>query len=574
MKQLTHQVDFCIVGGGMSGICAAVAAARHGAKVALVQDRPMLGGNASSEIRMHICGAHGENNRETGLLEEILLESLYRNDPPSYSVWDSILYEKVYFEKNITLFLNTTCVEAKMEQDTIQSIRAWQMTSETWHTIEASFFADCSGDSILAPLTGAKYRVGREAREEFNENIEPLVADKKTMGMSLLIQPRETNKKQTYIPPAWAYKFQSDDDIPFREHDKNTNFWWMELGGEADSIHDTDAIRDELLKTAFGVWDHMKNYGDHGVDNFVLDWVGFLPGKRESRRYIGDHTLTQNDVEAEGRFDDLVAYGGWTMDDHNPAGMKYMDAHPTIYHPAPSPYGIPYRCMYSQNIKNLFVAGRNISVTHAALSSTRVMATCAMIGQAVGTAASIAVEKGLTPRGVYEKEIRTLQNQLMEDDSYLPWHSRKPSALMERASLWSTCSNPEVLANGIDRPIGTNDNGWIGKQGDYIEYRFDKMESVSMVRFVFDSDLNRNFQNMPSQFLLNDDRFHMPGSMIKAFRVEALMENGEWVVIYQEDNNYQRLVRIPVQVTAKALRFVPLKTWGNDVFHVFSWDIR
>ena len=217
----------------------------------------------------------------------------------------------------------------------------------------------------------ALYRVGREAADEFDESIEPVTADKKTMGMSCLMQARQTDKKSEFIPPAWAYRYEADQDLPQRDHDMyqcGTNFWWIELGGEDDSIHGTEKVKDELLKIAFGVWDHIKNRGDHGADNWELEWVGFLPGKRESRRYVGDYTLSQKDVESGGKFADIAAYGGWSMDDHNPAGFRH-EGEPTIYHDAPSPYGIPYRCFYSKNIENLFFAGRNISVTHAALSS-------------------------------------------------------------------------------------------------------------------------------------------------------------------------------------------------------------
>ncbi|HBE02952.1 MAG TPA: FAD-dependent oxidoreductase, partial [Spirochaetia bacterium] len=291
MKTILHNSDFCVIGGGLAGMCAAIAAARHGLKTVLVHDRPVLGGNASSEIRMWICGAHGENNLETGIIEEIQLENLYRNNYPNYSVWDSILYEKIRFEPNITLLLNCSCNDAVMKKNRIFSIKSWQGTAETWHTVKAEFFADCSGDSILAPLSGALCRIGREAASEFAEDIEPAVADHKTMGLSCLIQARETDRPRKFIPPVWANKYPDKDSFPQRRHDLagSQNFWWLELGGDGDSIHATENLRDELLKTAFGVWDHIKNHGDHGAENWVLEWVGFLPGKRESRRYIGDY---------------------------------------------------------------------------------------------------------------------------------------------------------------------------------------------------------------------------------------------------------------------------------------------
>jgi hypothetical protein len=573
MKKVHHQVEFCVVGGGMAGLCAAVAAARHGVKTALVHDRPVLGGNASSEIRMHVCGAHGKNNRETGLLEEIELTNINRNACHSYSIWDSVLYEKAIGEPNLLLLLNSTCREVKKDREVIRSINAWQLTTETEITVEADLFADCSGDGILGAMAGAEFRVGREARAEFNEDIEPETADQKTMGMSCLIQVRETTKPQVFVPPSWARVFKTDADLPCRGHDfRGTNFWWIELGGENDSIHDTEILRDELLEIAFGVWDHVKNQGDHGAANWVLEWVGFLPGKRESRRFAGDHILTQNDVRAEGRFDDLVGYGGWSMDDHHPAGLRYPGK-PTIFHPAPSPYGIPYRCLYSKNVSNLFFAGRNISATHAAMSSTRVMSTCAVLGQAVGTAASIAVRRKALPREVYLKYISELKQMLMEDDAYLPWNKREMPELTKSALLRASEGDPEPLRNGIDRPVGDNDNGWTCAPGGWLEYSFEKKTIVSRIRMVFDSNLDRRERNMPSAYPLNLKNKQIPETMVRAFHVEAEMDRGRWVTIYSTSANFQRLVRLPVSVDALGIRVVLDATWGSENVHMFAFDV-
>lgn len=573
MKQVVHQADLCVVGGGLAGMSAAIAAARGGAKVVLMHDRPALGGNASSEIRMWICGAHGDNNRETGIVEEIELENLYRNPAPTYGIWDSILYEKVRFQENLTLLLNCSCNDLEMDGERIRSIRGWQLTTQTWHKVEAKLFADCSGDSILAPLAGAEFRLGREAAGEFDEDIQPKEADKKTMGMSCLIQARETGRPQTYIPPAWAYKYPSEDDFPHRAHDhRSTNFWWIELGGEQDSIHDTEEIRDELLKIAYGVWDHIKNHGDHDAENWILEWVGFLPGKRESRRYVGDYILTQNDVRAQGQFEDLVAYGGWTMDDHHPGGFNYP-GEPTIFHPAPSPFGIPYRCLYSKNIANLFFAGRNISVTHAALSATRVMATCATLGQAVGTAAAIAIRCNLDPRGVYEQKIGELKQRLMDDDCYLPWNRRSVPQLTQKATLTASHGQPELLRNGLDRPIGEDDNSWRGQIGSWVQYTFAEPRKIRELRFVFDSDLNRKVFNMPCNFPLKTEPYRVPQTLVRAFRIEVEDELGQWRTALRVENNYQRLVKLAVDLEVRALRFVPEATWGTEEVRVFAWDI-
>ncbi len=545
----------------MAGICAAISAARHGIKVVLVQDRGVLGGNASSEIRMWICGAHGKDNRETGIIEEIMLENFYQNPQLSYPLWDMVLFDKTARQENLTLLLNTSCLDAEMKNGKIVSIKAWQSPCETMHTVKADFFADCSGDSILAPLTGANYRYGREARNEFRESIEPESADKKTMGMSCLLQVRETDKPQPFSPPEWAYKYYSDDDIPFREHDLSSNFWWIETGGEDDCIHDTDKCRDELLKIAYGVWDHIKNHGRHGAENYVLEWVGLLPGKRESRRYIGKYTVTQNDVESGGNFEDIIAYGGWSMDDHFPAGIKHKASYPTVYHPAPSPWGIPFRALCSENIENLLFAGRNISVTHAALSSSRVMATCALLGQAVGTAAAQMVLNGENTNNI---NIEKLQSTLMDDDCWLP----KKSRCVSRLSLKLKCSDGIVI-NGRERG---DENRWVGKKGDYLEYTSNEPFKLSGIRIVFDSNLNRDYQNMPCCIKLKEDRFKLPETLIKDFDIILTFKDGNDKV-YSFSNNHTRFLKLDIKGEVLSVKLLPLETYGAKTFNIFSFEV-
>lgn len=573
MKTINHKADFCVVGGGLAGLCAAVSCARKGLKVVLMHDRPVLGGNASSEIRMWVCGAHGENMRETGIVEEIQMENLYRNNYPSYAVWDSILYEKAAFQENLTLLLNCSCNDAVLKDSRIRSVKGWQLTTETWHIVEADYFADCSGDSILAPLSGALFRYGREARTEFNESIAPETADDRTMGMSCLIQARETDRLQKFVPPSWAYEFDSDEKLENRGHSLTgyENFWWLEVGGEIDSIHGAESNRDELLKIAFGIWDHIKNHGDHGAENWVLEWTGFLPGKRESRRYVGDHIITQNDVRSEGRFEDIIAYGGWSMDDHHPGGF-YYPGKPTIFHPAPSPYGIPYRSLYSKNIENLFFAGRNISATHSAMSSTRVMSTCAILGQAAGTAAAIAAKNNLSPRGVYENKLEELKQTLMSDDSYLPWNVRKVSRNTSEARLTASSGNPELLRNGVDRPVGNDMNSWQAAPGDFVEFRFDSPRKIEKLRFVFDSNLKVRLLNMPSLRKLDGWSFKTPETLVSDFHIEV-PENGKWSNALSVKDNHQRLVKLDASLETDALRFVLDKTHGCGSANIFAMDI-
>lgn len=561
MKKLNYSADFCVVGGGLSGLCAALAAARHGIKTVLIQDRPVLGGNASSEVRMWVCGAHGKDNRETGIIEELVLENFYFNPGKKFTLWDSVLYGKAVNQENLTILLNSSVLDADCSDGIIKSVTAWQSNAETFHTVTASYFADCSGDSILAPLTGALYRYGREAKSEFGETIPPDTADKKTMGMSCLFQIRETEKKVEFIPPEWAYTYETDADLPYKDHELDNNFWWIELGGEWYCIHDTDRCRDELIKICFGVWDHIKNKGDHGADNWELEWIGFLPGKRESRRYVGEYTVTQNDVEAGGRFDDIVAYAGWTMDDHFPAGFNYKDGHPTIYHPAPSPWGLPLRCMISKNIKNLVFAGRNISVTHAALSSSRVMATCAILGQALGTAVAQALDENTDIRNI---NIAKLQDTLMSDDCYIPGKTRKISPLSEAAE----CSS-ETVRNGKERG---EENCWTGKSGDYIEYRLPEETDIRCARIIFDSNLNRKYHNMPCRYTKEPEYERFPSTVISDFEIEA-EDCGGNIRKFTRTANHQRLVYVEMNCKAKIVRLIPKKTWGAEEYRVFAFEI-
>ena len=573
-----HEVDFCVVGGGMAGICATLAAARHGLNVVLMHDRPVLGGNASSECRVHICGADRHNAipnmRETGILEELRLENLYRNPNKSFGIWDTILYEKVQYEPNITLLLNCSCLDAEMDGNEILSVTGWQLTTQTYHTVKAEIFADCSGDAILAPLTNAQWRMGREGRDEFNESIAPEYADDKTMGMTCLFQTREYSSPQPFEPPSWAARYDGCDELPYGVEGHSwwqMGYWWVELGGEQHSIHDTEDIRDELLKIAYGVWDHVKNRCPHRdeAQNWALDWVQFLPGKRESRRYVGAHLLTQRDIEAEGRFDDIVAYGGWTMDDHHPAGFNAVKigSPATVWHRAPSPYGIPYRSLYSVNIDNLMFAGRDASCTHVAMSSTRVMGTCCSMGQAIGTAAALACQKGVRPAGMNE-HVEELQQALLADDCYLPWMRQQFSDLTQSAELVASQGDPTPVRDGVNRPVGGNLHGWACGQGDSLSYLFTKRQTIGQATLVLDSALDKLIAM--SLLQKDDQRPHVPKVMPRAFHLDGLVR-GEWQPIVRIANNYQRLVRVEINRLLEGLRFVLEETWGSETTHVYAF---
>ena len=603
LMKKTRKADVCVVGGGLAGTFAAIAAARHGAKVVLMQDRPMLGGNASSEIRMWVSGAGSRvrNLQETGIMEEVLLENMYRNPTRNFSIWDSILYEKVIKEENIELLLNCACCFADCKDATIQSVTGFQLTTYTWQTVEATTFIDCSGDSILAELCDAEYMVGRESKETFGEEWGLETADRKTMGMSLMIQAHETDHKCEFIAPDWAYVFETDEDMKCKPHDClnkiETNFYWIELGGEVDSIHDTEEVRDELIKIAYGVWDHIKNRGDHGADNWELDFIGFLPGKRESRRYVGDYILTQQDVEVGRAFPDEVAYGGWQIDNHLPGGFAMSGASGAHLQKKrlTEPYGIPFRSLYSKNVSNLLFAGRNISASHIAFATVRVMATCGVMGQAVGTAAALMTKYGMRARQLGAERIRELQEALMEDDCLLPHIKRPVSPLCTPEALSADWGDASTLLSGIDRKIWGNDNGYWGMVNRAITYTFPEKTHLSSFRLIVDSDLDREYTDGNPRVLnisttlfrrldYNYTSFGFPKCMLKAFRIEALDGDGNWYTVYETDSNRQRMIRESLDVDTTAIRLIPLNTYfseslgtatyGSAQAHIFSFEVR
>ena len=586
LKTVEYETDLCVIGGGLAGICTAVAAARGGARVVLMHERAMLGGNASSEIRMWVCGAQGKNVRETGICEEIALENLAKNPYKLYPMWDAILYEKVKKEPNITLLLNCSCMDAKMKSESkIESVTGWQMTTERFCRVRAKNFADCSGDGILAPLTGAHFRHGREAKSEFGENLGVPEADRKTMGNSCLIEAHKGSTPVTFTPPDFAKKL-TEDDLRYRHPDMKSeyeNFWYLELGGTGDTIDDAESTRDELLSLAYGMWDYIKNSGKYeDAKLWQLDFIGFLPGKRESRRYVGEYVLTQSDISSGRDFPDTVAYGGWALDDHDPAGF-YYDGHPNTTVNTPSPYAIPYRALYSENIDNLFFAGRDISVTHAALSSTRVMLTCAVCGEAVGNAAAIANKYGVTPHGVFLSHLDELQSTLLFGDCMLPHRHRTPSDVVMRAAL-TLNGKPDVkldaLRDGCDR-----ENVFVCRADDVIECRFDAPAEIREIRLIFDSDLDRNtlpgsycerYHAMRCNLLPTSPVMHLPTTLCRSFRVEAELDDGGTVTVADEKNNIYRRVCIPACLERVfALRLVMREAnCGGSEMRIFSLDVR
>ncbi|MGC4100355.1 FAD-dependent oxidoreductase [Ferruginibacter sp.] len=420
--------DLVIVGGGVSGVCCAVTAAREGLKVVLVQDRPVLGGNASSEVRLWILGATshmGNNNRwarEGGVIDELLVENTYRNPEGNPVIFDYILLEKITEEKNIRLFLNTAVYEVEKEgADTIKAVKGICSQNQTEYTFKAPLFCDASGDGVIAFLSGASFRMGAESREEFNEKFAPSKEYGELLGHSLYFYSKDTGKPVQYIPPSFA--LNDIKTIPryktFNLQEQGCKLWWIEYGGRLDTVKETETIKWELWKVVYGVWDYIKNSGNFPeAANYTLEWVGAIPGKRESRRFCGDYMLVQQDIVEQRQHIDAVSFGGWSIDLH-PADGVFSELPGCNQWHSKGIFQIPYRCMYSKNISNLFLTGRIISASHVAFASTRVMGTSAYNAQAVAIAAAIATEQKILPRQV-SAHIQALQQRLVKAGQFIP----------------------------------------------------------------------------------------------------------------------------------------------------------
>lgn len=454
VKKIKKVVDFVVAGGGIAGVCAAIAAARSGAKVALIQDRPVLGGNGSSEVRLWMLGATshmGNNNRwarEGGIIDEILVENTFRNKEGNPIIFDTVILDKVLAEKNISLYLNTVVYKIeKSDERNVSSLIAYNSQNETKYEFYGKYFCDSTGDGLLAYLAGATYRIGAEDREEFNEKFAP---DKavygEKLGHSILFYTKDAGKPVSYIPPKFAMKQEEivkyvnriDNPNYFNPKQLGCKFWWIEFGGRLDTIRESEEIKYKLWDVVYGIWDYIKNSGKfESVENLTLEWVGNIPGKRESRRFLGHYMLTQQDIVEQRTHDDVVAFGGWSLDLHPADGVfsKIKDAC-NQWH-SKGVYQIPYRCYLSPDLDNVFLNGRIIGATHVAFASSRVMATAAAGGEAVGTAAGLCIGNGYRPVDLLDSgKMRLFQEQLIRQGAYLPQSPiQYVDSLMEEADI-------------------------------------------------------------------------------------------------------------------------------------------
>lgn len=496
----------------MAGVCAAISAARLGARVALVHNRPVLGGNASSEIRVWVCGAtsHGIHQfaRETGVMGELFVENQYRNPDGNPVYWDLVVLEAVRREPNITLYLNTdvrdVAASGSEADRRIHSVTGWMMGSERAITFSSPIFLDCTGDGLVGFMAGARYRVGRESADEFGESLAPPIADDVVMGSTIVFYTKDVGHPIKYIPPDFA-KDITTTTIPeqriIRAGDNGAAYWWIEWGGELDTVHDNEVIRDELWSVIYGIWDYIKNSGKFDAETMTLEWVGAVPGKREYRRFVGDYTLTQDDILRQTQFVDRVAFGGWSIDLHAPQGMYAEKAN--LHWHSDGIYHLPLRCLYSVNVSNLLFAGRNVSASHVAFGGTRVMATCAVLGQAAGSTAALSATTGYSPREIATKHLDLLQRiMLRQDASIIGLAYQDPDDVAPTAHI--TASSTRNCLAVMPSSTDTERSVWrletdaglvvpVDSGIDGFELLVDSDDDTSMTVRIFDIGLGENY---------------------------------------------------------------------------------
>lgn len=409
--------DFVVIGGGIAGMCAAVAAARGGCKVALVNDRPVLGGNNSSEVRVHLGGiAEVGPNEGLGRMLREFGHTRQGNAMPAenYEDWKKDAF--IAGEPDVTLYAPWRAVGVNMDGNRISSVIIQDIHSGEQTELSAPLFDDCTGDGTIGYLAGVQYLMGRESREQYGESMAPEKADKMTMGASVQWYSKDTGHRTGF--PQFSY------GIDFNETNAPKVFkgeWTWETGMNLDQINDFERIRDYGLLVIYSNWSFLKNglRDNRKWQNRDLDWVAYISGKRESRRILGDYVLKQDDIDKNVWHEDRSFTTTWDLDLHFPdpenseqfPGNEFKAAtkHVPIY-----PYAVPYRCLYSRDVDNLFMAGRDISVTHVALGSVRVMRTTGMMGEVTGVAASLCKKYGTTPRGIFLKYLPELQALMKE----------------------------------------------------------------------------------------------------------------------------------------------------------------
>jgi len=585
LRQLDCDVLVC--GGGMAGISAALAAARNGAKTILVQDRSRLGGNASSEIKMHPLGMASTKYgyRESGIIEEIFLENAAHNPQKSWEVWDLSLYDKCVSEPNLTLILDTSVYLAETKDGKILCAYARSDKTLQIYKIAAKTYIDCTGDSRLAMEAGAELMRGRDGSQKYGEN--EVVAAYPVGGLlcsSIMYTTRDMGKPMPFKAPTWAKKITAED-LKFRDPRKTGfgyGYWFISHGGLADTIRDNEVIRFELLAVVLGVWDYIKNSGKFPeAQNLAMDTIGMIPGKRDSYRIVGKKLFTQHDIRGKWKEQpDGVGLVGWVLEDQPSEGFYATNMNPAMPHKETLPFNIPLSILISQNLSNMMMAGRNMSCSHLAFSCTRVMNTGSVAGQAAGTAAAIVARKGsdITALSDNPEFIRELQQNLLKDGQLiLNAKNEDPADIALKATASASASDngtkPENVLSGITfDEKGKSDNKWMAdiSKTPWLQLSWKNPKKISTVILNFDT----GFRHLT--FTLEESRaariLHAPQpETLSDFNLTAILPNGSERILAKVRGNYQKRAVIKFDpVEAKDLRVDCLKTQGDNFARLFE----
>lgn len=596
MKVVDLSCDVFVAGGGLAGVVAAISAARHGAKVVFCQDRSRLGGNASSEIKMHPngCLPFYTGFREGGIIEELKLEGAVRNPQNSWEICDLILYEKVLAEKNITLLLDAPLFRADAEGGKIKTAWVRCDISQQIYKVSSKIFIDCTGDARLAMEAGDDLMKGREGSAKYGESNADYDTVGSLMGSSIVFCAKEFDRPMPYKAPPWALKVEPEM-LRFRAvSEKNFayGYWWIELGGDQDAIANNELLRFELLRVVTGIWDYVKNSGKYpNSANWAMDSVGMVPGRRDSWRIVPEFLFTQHGIEGDWKkFHDNVCMGGWSMDDHPKKGFYDFDKRPCRQDGRIKYYDIPFGCLMSKKLKNLMMAGRNAGVSHVALTSTRVMATCAAMGQAVGTAAAMSVKTGKLPAEIRADSalMKDLQQTLLRDDQTI--HSAKNEDAKDLArAAFATASEsilgsaPANVLNGVceDHKVDMSsrknmtrktENRWIAPVASkpWLQLAWDSPRKISHVQLTLDTGCRALAQTAQPDYF---SRMHWAAQpeTLKDFKLVAILADGSRKELADVKGNYLRLLRFDfADVDAKALRLEISATNGDENAAVFE----
>ena len=576
--------DLLVAGGGLAGVSAALAAARHGAKVVLVQNRSRLGGNSSSEIKMHPLGIWEFRTgfREGGIIEELKLEDISVNTQRSWEMWDLMLYDKVISEPNIALLLDTTVFSVETEGDKISCVYARSDTSLKIYKITAKNYADCTGDGRLAMEAGAEMMWGRDGSGKYGED---LVDDRNphgTLCSSLLFTTTDTGKPAPYKAPAWAKKITAAD-LRFRDPKRNGfqfGYFFISHGGLSDAIRDTEVIRFELLSVVLGLWEYIKTCGKYPeTENLALDTVGMIPARRESYRIRGLHLFTQHDIYGGWKnYPDQVATCGWLPEDQPSGGIFEPDVRPVLRTRKTSPYNMPLRVMISKDFSNLSMAGRNMSCSHLAFSCTRVMCTGSVMGQALGTAAALAAKHGAKLADFTENKalINELQQELLRDGQIIMGvPNLDPTDLARKAEISSNIpnSNPAAVNNGkIYDVLKSDANKWIAPLSEKPELTLSWRAPQKISKIIFNFDAGRRHLCITKEASRRRLVLEAPQpEVLKDYDVIASLADGSTKTIIRRRGNYQkRVIENFSPVSASSITVRPLATNGDSHARIFE----